>query len=236
FEEYLTSFENHYQTSSMTQKEREKFFNSFLESVSKIDSSINIVSKITDNKSDSIHIYQQFRFQTQCNTSTTYQPKDYRENFLNISGDYFCLEDMEQYLVDIPVGNGNYLLTLIKPKKQTLKQYLKDFDEKQYAELLKETKSQKINFSFPILEFSKQEEIINLSDTCLNFSFSMPKKIILDYDFKIENSPNTNISFEETLLNDSNKEPLIFDKDFLFILRGKNSNFIMCIGYYGFEN
>ena len=64
FNEYLSGFENHYQLSAMSQKERTKFFNSFLESVSEIDSSIHIISEIKTSSVDSICVYQKFQFQT----------------------------------------------------------------------------------------------------------------------------------------------------------------------------
>lgn len=233
FSEYLSSFENHYQISPMDSNEREKFFISFVESVKEIDSSLCVASNIIENNTDSIHIYQKFLFQTHCQEiELPQQLYDSKDKYINISGDFSCLENTEQYLVDIPIGNGNYLLTLIKPKKQHLKEYLKDFDENKYAELLEQTKSIKTNIVFPLMEFNCKDRKINLMEDYLKFSFSLQKKIIIDYDFKIENFVNETISFEKTLLNESNQQPTVFDKDFLFLIRGKNSNFILCIGYY----
>lgn len=233
FNEYLSAFENHYQVSPMDSSEREKFFLSFLRDVKEIDSSLLVTSKIIENHKDSIHIYQKFVFQTHCQEiELPQQLYNTKDKYINVSGDFSCLENTEINLVDIPIGNGNYLLTLIKPKKLSLEEYLKEFDENKYAELLKQTKSIKTNIVFPLMNFTCKERQINLNEDYLKFSFSIPKKIIMDYDFTIGNFVNETISFEKTLLNESNQQPTVFDREFLFAIRGKNSNFILCIGYY----
>jgi len=236
FNEYLSGFENHYQLSAMSQKERTKFFNSFLESVSEIDSSIHIISEIKTSSVDSICVYQKFQFQTHYkDNGQALALHTTREKYLNTSGDFSCSDDTEHCLADIPLGNGNYVLTLIKPKQVSLKEYLLAFDEKKYAQLLQQAKTIKTNIVFPLMDIRQQSKQISIEDSTMKFYFSAPKKIILNCDFKIENIADNISSFEESLLNNSNQQPILFDEDFLFVLRGKNSNFIMFIGCYNLQ-
>ena len=65
-----------------------------------------------------------------------------------------------------------------------------------------------------------------------NLPARFPKEVVLDCHFSISHQQQTNSSFEQTLLKSNTSKPISFNKDFLFILRGKNSNLIMFIGYY----
>ncbi len=233
FDEYLKQYETKYNLSILERNRRIQIFNSFLSSVKEIDSSINIQSKIIENNNNTIRIEQSLYLNLQYDNINIEEDKYSSNKQITISDDFLVLETSEQTIVDILVGNGNYALTLIQPENTTLQDYISSFNEEKYASLIKQMENRKTSIKFPFIEIDMKEKIINdinLSDK--DSLFRYPKEVSLDCHFAFKELTSKNTSFEQTLLKSNNSTSILFNKDFLFILRGKSSNLIMFIGYY----
>lgn len=233
FDDYLNQYEKQYNISLSNKNKRIQVFNSFLSSVKDIDSSINITSKILENKDNIIKIQQSLDLNLNYDNINIEEDNYSSKQQIIISDEFSVLESSEQTIVDILVGNGNYILTLIQPKNASLQQYIKTFNEEKYASLINQMENRKTSVVFPLIEIDMQERTMNDINLANNDSlFRFPKEVVLDCHFAINHQQQANTSFEQTLLKSNTSKPISFNKDFLFILRGKSSNLIMFIGYY----
>ena len=233
FDDYLDQYEKQYNLSLSNQNKRLQIFNSFLSSVKDTDSSINIESKIIENKENIIKIQQSLDLNLSYDNINLEEDRYSSKQHIIISDEFSVLDNSEQTMVDILVGNGNYVLTLIQPNNTTFQDYIKTFNEEKYASLINQMENRKNSVIFPLIDMDMQGKTmndINLSRD--NSHFRFPKEVVLDCHFSISHQQQTNSSFEQTLLKSNTSKPISFNKDFLFILRGKNSNLIMFIGYY----
>ena len=232
FDDYLEQYEKQYNLSLLNKNKRIQIFNSFLASVKDIDSSINIDSKIIENEDNRIRIQQSLDLNLNYDDINVEEDKYSAKKYIIISDEFSVLDNSEQTMVDILVGNGNYVLTLIQPNNVSLKEYIKTFNEEKYALLINKMENRKNSVLFPMIDMDMQEKTMNDINLA---KFKYPKEVVLNCHFSIINQQQANSSFEQTLLKSNTSKPISFNKDFLFILRGKNSNLIMFIGYYSVD-
>ncbi len=241
------SFIKHYSLTSLSQTQRKKTENDFLNAVKDIDSSIIINSDIVFENDETIKISQSFEkilmYEDNApndidNIFTTSENKKTRLDFITISSDIRTyITDMEQ-TIELPIGNGNYMLMLIRPLNQSLRQYAKNFTEEKYFSLINNMQERKINVSFPLINI-KDSTIIPLpsyhdNDTTVTF----PKTLSILYSFSLQKASQADLNTAVThnrnknILSNNTSEPIKFSSPFLFIIRGKSSNWIMFCGAF----
>ncbi|MBR1769073.1 MAG: hypothetical protein IJ748_01290 [Bacteroidales bacterium] len=230
FNSYLSFLESNHNIPDMTSDKRAKLFKDFLSSVNNIDSSIHIDSDISSYGDDSCVIQQSFCVDLHTEETASSFGEAFGSTMINISGEFPFFEDNGQIISEIPLGNGNYVLSLFKPKNKNLSNYIQDFNEEKYASLLKNTELRKYTLAIPLFNIDLKEKELNFISNNDDLSNPIQKKVFLNTEFRLENHPLQSSSFEERMKSANNSKPIVFDGDFIFILRGKNSNLIMFIG------
>lgn len=241
FTSYFESYSKYYNLSPYSHKSLKTSFDNFLSAVKNIDSTIVIHNTLV-KETDSVFVLNQSMNITLNYTNNINKYDDSifkdinneerKENFLNLCGEYSILQSNEETVCSIPIGNDNFTLMLIRPEKLSIKEYLNKFDLKHYLNIVNSLENRRVNISFPLISIKVDSLYIPMpqipnSDT--NGVF--PTKLFLNQDFQIENIP-LNESSAQTVLQTNDSEPIIYNSPFLFVLKGKNSNLIMYLGYY----
>lgn len=241
FFDYFSQYNTYYKVSEHNITKARQSLHSFLEGIYSIDSTINVKTELEYINNDSLLLRQSMNItlhynndiQNKDNTIFVGENAQEREEaFLKIGGEFNVLESKHEIVCDIPVGNGNFILSLIKPQNMNLKEYISQFDEKHYINMLKELENRRTNISFPLISIEFENLPLAMPQIPNSNALGVfPKALTLSNSFHIENIP-FNSSSAETLLQNKNTEPINFNSPFLFILREKNSNLIVYIGYY----
>lgn len=249
FSSYFTTYEKLYSLSSINNNDMPSTINSFLAIVHKIDSTFDLKSEVSKQTKNKIFIKQEMEIPLlyDDNTSknfdnifTTYDNKKPRLDYMNISGNFpIYLSDDEQ-VSEIPIGNGNYILMLIQPTSCSIKDYINKFDEQKYFSLIQNTQERQVNLAFPLINVNTKDKEIYMptlsnSDSTITF----PKKLFVSTSISLRKATmaelSTNVNNKtpnNSVLSKNDSKPIKYDSPFLFIIRGKNSNLIMLIGWY----
>jgi hypothetical protein len=245
---WQNAFQQTYNLSTLSYDQRQKEEKDFLGKVKQIDSSINITSKILLEDDSAITISQSLDLSLMYenimpnnidNIFTTIDNKRPRLDFLTINSQIRTLNTNDEQANEIAIGNGNYMLMMIMPKHQTIKEYLQDFTEEKYSTILNQMKEKNTTISFPLIEM--QDTIHNvqmpnyqLSDSTISFT----KRLDIIFSFSLRQGEmkgaemNSAMSLNNRQLQVNNSEIMRYSSPFLFIIRGKNSNLIMFMGVY----
>lgn len=211
--------------------------------ISTIDSTIKIDNSFSSKNSKTILFSQKIEF------PIFYEEilKSKKQAFYNINGENKALElftftrELGVYsegsynAIDISIGNDNYSLLLIKPKDGNINKFVNNFTEKDYKTIIEGLNPQITTVSFP-----------NISNSS-TFSLSLPN-LSTDTNYKLNSisvsseikviKPNPaelkqrKTDIDNKLKTSTKAEKYIFNKPFLFIIRGKSSNSILTIGVF----
>lgn len=248
FSSYFLSYEKHYSLSSLSNNDMSSTINSFLSIVHKIDSTFDLKSDVEKQTKNKIFIkqdmeipllYEDFSTKDIDNIFTTIDNKKPRLNYITISGNFPIYLSDEEQVSEIPIGNGNYILMLIQPTATSIKDYVNKFDEQKYSYLIQNTQERQVNLSFPLIQLNmKEKELVMPNLSTKDSSIVFPKRLFVSTSFALkkasmaELSTTTNKSSNSPILSKNNSEPIKYNSPFLFLIRGKNSNLIMFIGWY----
>lgn len=235
FSDYIAFFEKHYKLTSTDREKREQMFLSLSSAVKNIDSTIQIGSSVVLSDKNNIHIEQSLYLKTHYDNVSVSHSKDnvFSVDMITMAGEFPFVQTSEEMVAEISLGNGNYVLDIIQPRNRSLDKYLSGFDEKKYTSILRNLENRKINLSIPAIDIDVKNRPLDICRTEKYDSLlCFPKEVLIDCRFKIENVPLDKTSFEEKMLNSNSSKPMAFDRDFVFVVRGKNSNLIMFIGFY----
>lgn len=211
--------------------------------ISEIDSTIKIDNLLTTNNLKEILISQKLEFPLiyegilktrKLAFNINEQEKGLIEYF-TIKGNFGVLNDKSYLAFDIAIGNGNYSLLLIEPKNGDIKQLSNNFSENDYKTIIENLVEQMIIISFP--------DISNISTYHLNLpnisSDSTYKTTFLSINSEIKIIKPTpaylkmrKSNIDNKLQTSSKTEKYIFNKPFIYIIRGKNSNSILTSGIF----
>lgn len=211
--------------------------------ISTIDSTIKIDNSYSYKNSKTISISQKIEF------PIFYEEilKSKKQAFYYLNGENKALEfftftrelgvysDGSYNAIDISIGNENYSLLLIKPKDGNINKFVNNFTEKDYKTIIEGLNPQITTISFP-----------NISNSS-TFPLSLPN-LSLDSIYKLTSIPvNSEIKIikpnpaelkqrktdiDNKLKTSTKAEKYLFNKPFLFIIRGKSSNSILSIGIF----
>lgn len=221
---YFSCYAAYYNLSQHNANETKQAFNSFLTAIQSIDSSFNISNSLFVQANDTLNLTQSLTI-TLCYENNFKQ----EENKINISGEFLTLESHDETVCEIPFGNGNFVLDLLQPKAMSLKEYYNTFNEEHYATIFKQLENRKINVSFPKLDIAFESLPLNMPQIPKTDSTGIFNKLLmLTCSFKVENQTQNTAS---SILQSNDSEPIVFERPFLFLVRGKNSNLIFFIGY-----
>mgnify|MGYP003317338860 CR=1 FL=1 len=239
--DYFVQYNSYYKLSEHSSSKARQSLHSFLEGIYSIDSTINVQTELEYTHNDSLLLRQGFKIilhynndiQTKDNTLFVGEnAQERKEEFLKVAGEFNVLESKHEVICDIPVGNGNFVLSFIKPQNMSLREYISQFDEKHYINMLREMENRRTNISFPLINIEFENLPLAMPQIPNSNALGVfPKALSLSNSFHIENIP-FNASSSETLLQNKNTEPINFNSPFVFILRERNSNLIVYIGYY----
>lgn len=239
--DYFVQYNSYYKLSEHNTTRAKQSLHSFIEGIYSIDSTINVKTELEYTHTDSLLVRQGLKITLHFNNdikdkdNTIFvgeNAQEREEKFLKIGGEFNVLDSKHEIVCDIPVGNGNFILSLIKPQNMNLKEYISIFDEKHYINMLRELENRRTNISFPLISIDLEKFPMAMPQIPNSNALGVfPKALTLSNSFHIENIP-FNSSSAETLLQNKNTEPINFNSPFLFILREKNSNLIVYIGYY----
>jgi serine protease inhibitor len=245
--DYFISYEKYYTLSPHNSSEMLSTINDFKTIVHKIDSSFNIKSTIEKENPKKIIIkqelelpllYENAKVKGVDNIFTTIDNKKPRLQYINISGNFNIYSSDEEQVSEVPLGNGNYILMLIKPLQKDIKQYVSCFNEEKYTSLIEKTENKSISISFPLINVRCQDmkiEMPELKTTDSNNVF--PKELYVNSSFSLRKATMAELKMVEkdmdnTILSKNNSDIIQYNSPFLFIIRGKNSNLIMFVGWY----
>ncbi len=164
--------------------------------------------------------------------------KKTKRNFFKLFGNFNCLVQEAETVVDIPVGNGNYSLMLIMPNQKDVRSYAEEFTEGLYGKLSEGLEKRMIGLCFPTFENYSTKVLIPLPKQSSDTLSEVKTKQIIQSEITIR-QPNEaflqtlNTSLEEKIIHHAeNKEEISFNRPFLFILRGSSSKAIILQGQY----
>jgi len=245
---WQNAFQKTYNLSTLSYTQRKEEQKDFLDKVKQIDSSISITSRVVNENDSAITILQSLALELMYenimpdnidNIFTTIDNKRPRLDFMTINSRIRTLNTNDEQANEIEIGNGNYMLMMILPKHQTIKEYLRDFTEEKYSTILNRMKEKNLIISFPLIDM--QDTINNvqlpnyqLSDSVISFN----KRLDIVFNFSLKQSTlksmkmNTTIDLNNRPLQINNAEIMRYSSPFLFVIRGKSSNLIMFIGVY----
>lgn len=246
--DWQKGFAKHYNLTELSNKQFQQSETAFLNIVKDIDSSINIESSIYDKNDSSINIVQHFEIKliyqdvapnNVDNIFTTINNKKPRLDFITINGNIRSLTTSEEQVVELPIGNGNYMLMLIRPKLKSIREYMLDFSEEKYFSFIKDLQERRNTVSFPLIsikgtlsnipmpQYSRMDSVIHFSPK-LNLIHSFVLKKVAKTDINIQKVS----TFTDGAFSFNNSDIIKYSSPFLFIIRGKNSNLIIFVGIY----
>ncbi|MBR1775146.1 MAG: hypothetical protein IJ759_06425 [Bacteroidales bacterium] len=248
YEVWQKGFLKHYNLSELSHRQRLNSEKSFLQTVKEIDSSINITTSIEAQSDTILNIFQNFEIKLMYpdaapnnidNIFTTFDNKKPRLEFITINGDIRTYRNDNEIATELPIGNGNYMLILIRPLNESIKDYTAHFSEEKYSTLINNMQERKINVSLPLFEIN--DTVSNLPMPQYTYEDStviFPKRLNILSCFKLTKATqadlnaNTTSTANNSIFQSNNSEIIKYSSPFLFIVRGKNSNLIMFCGIF----
>lgn len=211
--------------------------------ISTIDSTIKIENSYSSKNSKIISFSQKIEF------PIFYEEllKSKKQAFYYINGENKALEfftftrELGVYsegsynAIDISIGNENYSLLLIKPKDGNINKFVNNFTEKDYKTIIEGLNPQITTISFPNISNSSTFSL-SLPNLSLDTSY-MLNSISVNSEIKVIKPNPSELKQRKTDIDNKLKtstkaEKYIFNKPFLFIIRGKSSNSILTIGVF----
>lgn len=211
--------------------------------VSEIDSTIKFDNQIISEKSKGIMISQKLQFpliyegilkSKKLAFNISEQEKKTIEYF-SIKGRFGVFIDKDYSAVDISIGNENYSLLLIEPTQTDIKNFTRKFSENDYKIIIDKLEKQVIRITFPNISDSSTYSL-NLPNLYSSPSM-MPSSLLINSEIKIIKPTPAELKMRESNIENqiqvsSKTENHIFDKPFIYIIRGQNSNSILAIGVF----
>ncbi|MCK9163042.1 MAG: serpin family protein [Bacteroidales bacterium] len=211
--------------------------------VTEIDSTIKIDNQIISEKTKETRISQKLQFPLIYDGILKSKRHRFNINeheqkiieYFTIKGSFGVCIDKAFNAVDISIGNANYSLLLIEPIQVDIKNFISNFSENDYKVIIDKLEKQIIKITFP-----------NISDTSTynlflpNLSFDSSQKLNnlwISSEIKIIKPTPAELKMRESniekqLQASSKTENYIFNKPFIYIIRGQNSNSILAIGVF----
>ena len=246
--EWQKAFAEHYGMQLLSYNQRAINEKNFLRTVKEIDSSFNITSTPVFNADSVINITQNFCISFPYrniikddidNIFTSYNNNKQRTDFVTINDNIRAFIDVNVRITEFPVGNGNYMLMLIRPEDKSITEFAKEFTEKSFVNAVNKLQERRINVSFPVInvssflpntfmpEYTEEENTINFPKQVNLSSFFTTSATDIS---QTEDINATDLNYN--MLQSTDTQPLKFNTPFMFIVRGKNSNLIMLIGIF----
>jgi hypothetical protein len=235
---YLKSFDTHFAI-----EDRKALFENItrIDSLIKgIDSSIKAYNSLTELSPKKIAFSQSFAIPLIYEGALNQEKLPFMIDDKEIPIEYFTLterlgliDNKDVLGIDIPIGNGNYSLLIIQPKEISIKDFISNFSEKDYKDIVDNLSLQTLRVRFP-----------NLSNSC-DYALFLPNIpseqspnptfIQINSEVKILKPTSAELQLMKKDLDSELKastktETYLFNKPFLYIIRGKNSNSILLIG------
>ena len=247
-DKWTKAYSEYYGMSVLSHSAALNAVNSFLKTVHDIDSSLNIESKAEFADMKIVNIVQRLHIKLMYpdsapndidNIFTTIDNKKPRLDFMTVSDNIRALITDREQVTELVLGNGNYMLMLIRPLNQSIREYASDFTEEKYLQFINGMQERKINVSLPL--FSLTDTVYNLplpsyngEDTVINFpvALNIIPELTVRAATAAELSDKTATEINNNILQTNSSAPIKYNSPFLFIIRGKNSNLIMFAGLY----
>ena len=210
-----------------------------------VDSTITIESCLDTVKKGSVTIRQSLGFrlmyedalQTEKAFFSDADFKKSKRNFFSISGNFSCFLSAEELVIDVPLSEGGYTLLLVRPLTKSLRDYVADFSERKYADMLDKMEKRKVGVKFPSFEgFSVCSDMSfpeigsdSLIHTENDINLECTLTLVAPTRASLREMDN---SLEEKMIYGKNRETFSFDTPFMFIIKELNSRLILLHGLY----
>lgn len=211
--------------------------------ISSIDSTIKIDFSSISDKFKKIKIYEKIEFpifyeevlRSKRQTFFTSSNEKKSLEFFTIKRELGVYSDNNFNAVDMSIGNENYSLLLIVPKDGNINSFVKYFSEKDYKTIIEGLSPKIISLSFPnisnISDYSLLLPLISLDSTYKLSSLQINSEIKIVKPTPAE-LKQRKTDIDNKLKSSTKTEKYTFNRPFLFIIRGKNSNSILTTGVF----
>jgi serine protease inhibitor len=222
-----------YSTENISQK-----YDSIRSIIRKIDSSLHLQSSFDTLQKQSLTISQSTDFLLLYDDAVQLQKADYdnQKEVFSLSNEFKVYESEEETVAEVPLGNANYSLVMIKPKGD-LTAYIENFTELQYMNLIDSLRTQNVNIVFPKLQFTTAN--LNLTFPIFENMTGIEDIIALKLNCRVTGISPTYAMLKTRECNDDKHltkstitDRITFDRDFIFLLRGRYSNIILLLGVF----
>ncbi len=213
------------------------------ELVTEIDSTIKFDNQITLGKSKDKIISQKLEFpliyegilKSKKLAFNINQEKKKIIEYFSIKGSFGVLIDKDYNAVDISIGNENYSLLLIEPTQKDIKTFVRKFSENDYKTIIEKLEKQIIRITFPNIS-DTSTHLLSLPNLSLDSSLKL-NSLLISSEIKIIKPTPAELKMSESDIENqlkvsSKTEIHIFNKPFIYIIRGQNSNSILAIGVF----
>ncbi|MFA6200790.1 MAG: serpin family protein [Bacteroidales bacterium] len=155
--------------------------------------------------------------------------------FFTIKGNLGVYSDNFYNAIDISIGNDNYSLLMIKPNNGNINQFVNDFTEKDYKTIIENLTPQITTISFPNISNSSTYSLL-LPLLSFDSTYKLTP-LTISSEIKIIKPTAAELKLRKTDIDNKLKkstkaETYLFNKPFLFIIRGKSSNSILTTGVF----
>jgi len=210
--------------------------------ISGIDSSIKIDFSSTLDKSKKMKISEKIEFPIFYEEALKVKKQPFFTSKEKKSLDFFTIKrelgvysDNNFNAVNMSIGNENYSLLLIIPKNGNINSFVNSFSEKDYKTIIEGLTPKIISLSFPnisnISNYSLLLPLISLDSAykLSSLQISSEIKIIKPTPAELKQKKT---DIDNKLKSSTKTEKYTFNRPFLFIIRGKNSNSILTTGVF----
>ncbi|MDR0790592.1 MAG: hypothetical protein LBO06_07330 [Bacteroidales bacterium] len=239
FEPYFDAFYSNFDLTNLPANSMEGVLDSIYCFIKDLDSSLVISSSFDVLPDSSIVVNQSVGIMFLYDDAVKVQKavSGSKKDVFSLSDRFGIYESEHETVGEVPFGNGNYSLVMIKPKGD-LTNYVENFSEHRYKSLIDSLREQNVNITFPDFDFTTEK---------LQFTFpkfdNMTSEIPDSLSVKVQTAvafkrPNYAMlaskeqAADKHLPQTETLDRIAFDNDFIFLLRGRYSNIILLLGVY----
>jgi hypothetical protein len=239
FETYFDKFYDNFDIKNPSNQSIEKELLSIYNLVSNIDSSFSIKSNAQFLKDSSLFVSQSIELMFFYEEAITPQRAVYdkKKSVYSFNGSFNVYQSDKEFVAEVPFGNGDYSLVMIKPN-ENFEDYVSTFSERKYMTLIDNLRNQNINLVFPVFDFKTDTLLLSFPrlKTMQDDSAALPSlKLQMVFNFIAPTYAmiaSKGKDIDKKIIESATNGRIEFDKDFIFLIRGRYSNIILLSGVY----
>jgi hypothetical protein len=238
FEPYFDLFYSNFDLHDYSPETISQDLQSIFSTIKDIDSSFVLISSCETLRDGSLFINQEIALTFFYNDAVETQKAvlGRKKEVFSLSGNLKTYENEEITAIEIPFGNENYSLIMLKPNND-LSTYVENFSETKYKSLIDSLMEHNVNIIFPKFDFTTDTlcftlpKLTNMTEIQDSLSVKLRTKISFNSPtlaMLAANKTNT----DKRITKSEYAQRIAFDDNFIFLLRGRYSNIILLLGVY----